>query len=54
MLSWHPNKISAEKQKREDDKDPEVENTYLELLDVPTHKTGLIAWLNIYFTEDNG
>jgi hypothetical protein len=57
LVSWHPSLRAAErefarlKRKRQDDvSGPEG----IHVVDVPTNKVGLLAWLNAHFDTDNG
>jgi hypothetical protein len=59
LVSWHPSKRAADTYIRqwfedngEGDPDPRV--NLIQQIDIPTDKAGLINWLNVYFTSDNG
>lgn len=52
---WHSSKDAASKartQKRNKYHEPKLGE--IESVEVPTDKTGLVAWLNRHFIRDNG
>ena len=59
MLSWHPSSAEARKERKrirreETGGDFEVIKAEIYMVDVPTHKAGLVAWLNNTLNVDNG
>ncbi len=56
FLSWHFNKADAARHLRKALQKDTVEPTLsaVTVVDIPTDKAGLIAWLNLYFSTDNG
>ena len=54
VLSWHSNKADAEKLVRELNHSMEFSSPYVNIVEFPTDKAGIIKWLNAYFNTDNG
>lgn len=52
---WFSSKAGAEKALRQMQRERgEKGEEYVEAVEIPTSKVGLIAWLNSHFTRDNG
>lgn len=60
LLHWERNKHMAKYRRREilkeysDEPDNFKPDVDIEAVDIPIAKKALVAWLNVYFTTDNG
>ena len=50
-LSWHPSRAAAMAARKK--LPPDLSGFTVEPVDIPTHKAGLIAWLNRNLDRDN-
>jgi hypothetical protein len=56
VVEWYGTKREAEAALMafKEEEGTEQELAEIEKVDIPTDKKGLLAWLNLYFTSDNG
>lgn len=57
MLQWHPSRAEAVKAAHvviDEGPDYSMKDMDIDLVNIPTDKTGLLNWLNAHFDTDNG